>query len=147
MEWLLPCTAISAAVPFPGCFVLPARKGWEGPTDEMPASCLHDQHNAHASAFLSLLSFAAVCGGKPHASAPGQRRRLPAIPSRYFCQGGLEDLQSQELGAGPHPFPPSSCLRMFLVPAVTLAPPERKCCRAVTQAEQAGLASGVGWAR
>lgn len=123
------------------------REGWEGPADEVPAGCLHDRHNAHGNAFLLLLSFAAVCGGEPRASAPGQGRRLPAIPNHQLCQGGLEDLQSQQLGAGPHPFPPSFRLRMFLVPAVTLAVPERKCCDTTTQAGQALLGSSLGWQR
>lgn len=130
--------------------MLPARVGWEGPTDEVPAGCLHDQHDAHANAVLFLLSSAAVHGGEPCAPAPGQGRRLPAIPDQQLCQGGLEDLQSQQLGAGPHPFPSSSCLRMVLVPSVTLAVPERKRWRAVTPPAQAGqalLGSSVGWWR
>lgn len=125
--------------------MLPARVGWEGPADEVPAGCLHDQHDAQANATLFLLSSAAVHGGEPCAPALGQGRRLPAIPDQQLCQGGLEDLPSQQLGAGPHPS--SSCLRMVLVPSVTLAVPERKCWRALTPTAQAGqalLGSSVG---
>lgn len=88
--------------------------------------CLHDWHNAHGNTFLFCPSFAAICGSEPHVFDLGQGRRLPAIPIQQLCQGGLEDLQFQQLGPGPHPFPLSSSLRMFLVPAVTLAVPKRK---------------------
>lgn len=82
------------------------------------------------------------------ASALGPGRRLPAIPNQQLCQGGLEDLQSQQLGAGAHPFPPSSCHRMFLIPTVTLAVPEEaQTCNTPAQAGQAPLASGLGWWR